>query len=48
MQLHMTANGPAPRASEEQIDRAVSMMRKLELKDFSVYQISNPGTSKLP
>lgn len=44
--LHMTTNGSAPRASKEQIENAVAMMRKLELKDFSVYQFSNPALQR--
>lgn len=31
------------RGEEEQIDKAVALMRKLDLKDFTVYQIQNPG-----
>eukprot|EP01018_Ginkgo_biloba_P006362 Gb_35352 [translate_table: standard] len=44
--LHMTTDGPVPRASEEQIDKAAAMIKKLELKDFSVYQIANPALQR--
>ncbi|BBM97060.1 ATP-dependent DNA helicase 2 subunit 1 [Marchantia polymorpha subsp. ruderalis] len=34
------------RGEEEQIDKAVALMRKLDLKDFTVYQIQNPALQK--
>ena len=44
--LHITKDGLAPRASDDQIDKAAAMMRKLELKDFFVYQFSNPALQR--
>ncbi|KAL2653061.1 hypothetical protein R1flu_021189 [Riccia fluitans] len=34
------------RAEEGQISRAVTLMRKLDLKDFTVYQIQNPALQR--
>nr|ATA62886.1 putative KU70-like protein [Juniperus oxycedrus] len=44
--LHMSTDGPVPRASKEQIDKATAMIKKLELREFSVYQISNPALQR--
>lgn len=33
-----------PRASKEQVDKAVSLIRNIVLKDFSVTAIPDPGT----
>ncbi|KAH9313981.1 hypothetical protein KI387_022608, partial [Taxus chinensis] len=44
--LHMSTDGPISRASKEQIDKAAAMIKKLELKEFSVYQISNPALQR--
>jgi len=32
-----------PHASDEQIKQATAMMKRIDLKDFSVCQFSNPG-----
>nr|ATA62878.1 putative KU70-like protein [Cupressus sempervirens] len=44
--LHMSTDGPVPRASKEEIDKATAMIKKLELREFSVYQISNPALQR--
>lgn len=33
----------APRATDDQIKKASALMRRVDLKDFSVCQFSNPG-----
>lgn len=43
MQLHMATDGAVPRATEEQVQKASNLIRRIDLKDFSVCQFSNPG-----
>lgn len=43
MQLHRTTDSVAPRATDEQIQKASNLLRRMELKDFAVSQFSNPG-----
>jgi len=42
-QLHSKPGVAAPRASDDQLKKASALMRRLELKDFSVCQFANPG-----
>lgn len=46
-QLHSKPGVAAPRASDDQLKKASALMRRLELKDFSVCQFANPGMLKL-
>eukprot|EP00850_Spirogloea_muscicola_P014919 SM000110S18926 [mRNA] locus=s110:292351:298253:+ [translate_table: standard] len=41
-QYHVSQEAPVARASKEQVDKALAMIRRFELKDFSPDQISNP------
>lgn len=45
MQLHLDANFAAPHATPEQIEKAKTLMKRVDLTDFSVCQFSNPGMS---
>lgn len=45
LQLLMGSDAAAPHASGDQITKASALINRLELKDFSVFQFSNPGTS---
>lgn len=47
-QLHSKPGVAAPRASEDQLKKASALMRRLELKDFSVCQFANPGMLNSP
>eukprot|EP00897_Mesotaenium_endlicherianum_P004808 jgi/Mesen1/4355/ME000022S03645 len=40
---HPWADGAAPRASPEQVERASRLMRKLILRDFSLLDVQNPA-----
>eukprot|EP00850_Spirogloea_muscicola_P014492 SM000104S09362 [mRNA] locus=s104:402057:407985:+ [translate_table: standard] len=42
-QYHVSQEAPVARASKEQVEKALAMIRRLELKDFSPDQISNPS-----
>eukprot|EP00249_Psilotum_nudum_P013508 c24370_g1_i1 orf=258-2180(-) len=44
--LHTTGDTPAPRATEEQINKAVAMIKKIDLKDFSFENIPNPALQR--
>lgn len=43
LQLHMDVTFTTPRASNEEIQKAVALMKRVDLRDFSVCQFSNPG-----
>ena len=43
LQLHSTSNVAAPCATDEQIRKAAALMKRIDLKDFSVCQFANPG-----
>lgn len=43
LQLHSDANVAAPRATDDQIKKAAALMKRIDLKDFSVCQFANPG-----
>ena len=43
MQLYLDSNGAAPKAIDDQIEKATALMDRIDLKDFSVCQFSNPG-----
>ena len=43
LQLHSTDDAIAPRATDDQIKKASALMRRIDLKDFSVCQFANPG-----
>lgn len=45
-ELHMDPNFQAPHAANEQIKKATAMMKRIDLKDFSVCQFSNPALQK--
>ncbi|KAH9613190.1 hypothetical protein KSS87_018940 [Heliosperma pusillum] len=45
-ELHINATSKAPVASDEQIKTATALMRRVDLKDFSVCQFSNPALQK--
>eukprot|EP00850_Spirogloea_muscicola_P010017 SM000057S18447 [mRNA] locus=s57:676613:688225:- [translate_table: standard] len=42
-QYHVSQEAPVARASKEQVEKALAMIRRIELKDFSPDQISNPS-----
>jgi hypothetical protein len=44
VQVHLTS-GDAPRATDEQIKKASNLLRRIDLKNFSVLQFANPGKS---
>lgn len=48
LQLHMSADGIAPRATDDQIKKASALLRCIDLKDFSVCQFANPGINQHP
>lgn len=43
LQLHADTNPVAPRATEDQIKSASSLLKRVDLKNFSVCQFANPG-----
>ncbi|KAL5538711.1 hypothetical protein UlMin_046194 [Ulmus minor] len=45
-ELHSDTNFAAPRANEEQIKKAAALMKRVDLKDFSVCQFSNPALQR--
>jgi ATP-dependent DNA helicase 2 subunit 1 len=45
-QLHSKPGVAAPRASDDQLKKASALMRRLELKDFSVCQFANPALQR--
>jgi ATP-dependent DNA helicase 2 subunit 1 len=44
MQIHTASDGVAPHATEEQIKKASTLIKRIDLRDFSVCQFANPGT----
>ncbi|XP_013638444.1 PREDICTED: ATP-dependent DNA helicase 2 subunit KU70 [Brassica oleracea var. oleracea] len=45
-ELHSKPGVAAPRATEDQLKKASALMRRLELKDFSVCQFANPALQR--
>ncbi|XP_021867381.1 ATP-dependent DNA helicase 2 subunit KU70 [Spinacia oleracea] len=45
-ELHMDVTFTTPRASNEEIQKAVALMKRVDLRDFSVCQFSNPALQK--
>ncbi|XP_004296683.1 PREDICTED: LOW QUALITY PROTEIN: ATP-dependent DNA helicase 2 subunit KU70 [Fragaria vesca subsp. vesca] len=45
-ELLMGSYAAAPHASDDQITKASALINRLELKDFSVFQFSNPGLQR--
>lgn len=43
LQLHTDAGHTPPRATEDQIKSASSLVKRVDLKNFSVCQFANPG-----
>ncbi|KAH8494380.1 hypothetical protein H0E87_020955, partial [Populus deltoides] len=39
-------NAGAPRATDEQIKKAAALIKRIDLKDFSVFQFANPGLQR--
>ncbi|KMT08895.1 hypothetical protein BVRB_6g136150 [Beta vulgaris subsp. vulgaris] len=45
-ELHMDATFTTPRASDEEIKKATTLLKRVDLRDFSVCQFSNPALQK--
>ncbi|KAK9141103.1 hypothetical protein Scep_010784 [Stephania cephalantha] len=45
-ELHMDTNVATPRASDDQIGKATALMKRIDLKDFSVCQFANPALQR--
>ncbi|KAK4795910.1 hypothetical protein SAY86_028236 [Trapa natans] len=45
-ELHLSPETLAHQASEEQINRAAALMKRMDLKDFSVCQLGNPALQR--
>ncbi|EXB97445.1 ATP-dependent DNA helicase 2 subunit KU70 [Morus notabilis] len=45
-ELHSDSNGTAPCATDEQIKNAAALMKRIDLKDFSVCQFANPALQR--
>ncbi|KAG5235386.1 Ku [Salix suchowensis] len=45
-EIHSNTNAGAPRATDDQILRAASLIKRIDLKDFSVFQFANPGLQR--
>ncbi|KAI5648417.1 hypothetical protein M9H77_34422 [Catharanthus roseus] len=45
-ELHTDTSVTAPRASEDQIKKASALVRRIDLKDFSVCQFANPALQR--
>lgn len=43
LQLHSAITVPTPRATDDQTKKATALMRRIDLKNFSVCQFANPG-----
>jgi len=41
-EVHVTSDD-APRATDEQIKKASNLLKRIDLKNFSVCQFANPG-----
>lgn len=47
LQVHSDATAGAPRGSDDQIKKAAALIKRIDLKDFSVFQFANPGKLSL-
>uniref|UniRef100_A0A5B7BKN8 ATP-dependent DNA helicase 2 subunit KU70 n=1 Tax=Davidia involucrata TaxID=16924 RepID=A0A5B7BKN8_DAVIN len=45
-ELHADINAVTPRATDDQIKKATALMRRIDLKDFSVCQFANPALQR--
>ncbi|WOK99403.1 ATP-dependent DNA helicase 2 subunit KU70 isoform X1 [Canna indica] len=45
-ELHITAGATAPRATDDQIKKASALIKRIDLKDFSVLQFANPALQR--
>ncbi|THF97633.1 hypothetical protein TEA_015698 [Camellia sinensis var. sinensis] len=45
-QLHSDVNSMIPRATDDQINKATALMKRIDLKDFSVCQFANPALQR--
>ncbi|XP_068660973.1 ATP-dependent DNA helicase 2 subunit KU70 [Aristolochia californica] len=46
-EVHTTAdNTPCPRATDDQIEKAAALLKRVDLKDFSVSQFANPALQR--
>ncbi|KAJ3705585.1 hypothetical protein LUZ61_009290 [Rhynchospora tenuis] len=45
-EIHTATDGVAPRATEEQIKKASALIKRIDLKDFSVCQFANPALQR--
>ncbi|CBI39448.3 hypothetical protein VitviT2T_007286 [Vitis vinifera] len=45
-ELHSDITVPTPRATDDQIKKATALMRRIDLKDFSVCQFANPALQR--
>ncbi|KAK9997082.1 hypothetical protein SO802_021768 [Lithocarpus litseifolius] len=45
-ELYSNSNGAAPKATDDQIEKATALMKRIDLKDFSVCQFSNPALQR--
>lgn len=43
LQFQSDSNVEAPRATDDQIKKAAALIKRIDLKDFSVCQFANPG-----
>ncbi|KAJ0982399.1 hypothetical protein J5N97_010654 [Dioscorea zingiberensis] len=46
MQLHMTVDADVPHATDDQIKKASVLLKRMDLKDFSVCQFANPALQR--
>ncbi|XAR65559.1 DNA helicase [Bertholletia excelsa] len=45
-EVHSDVNAATPRANDDQIKKATALIRRIELKDFSVCQFANPALQR--
>ncbi|XP_077229513.1 ATP-dependent DNA helicase 2 subunit Ku70-like protein [Tasmannia lanceolata] len=45
-EVHMDVDATTPRATDDQIKMAVALLKRVDLKDFSVCQFANPGLQR--
>ncbi|XP_042986605.1 ATP-dependent DNA helicase 2 subunit KU70 isoform X2 [Carya illinoinensis] len=45
-QVYSYSNGATPKATDDQIMKAAALMNRIDLKDFSVFQFSNPALQR--
>lgn len=45
LQLHTGSNVAPPHANDDQTRKAAALIKRFDLKDFSVFQFANPGIS---